>query len=178
MRLLIYFIIIFGITCLLASGPQAASVYMWTDKDGRMHITDRPPQKRGVVRDIIEYQPGSASEPTGPSRQSNAAEAESSTKEAQCSNVYASRRTLRKTNTVAVAVHRRAEDARDAVKDLRERIGFDEDRRDDFKDDLKRLEEKARWADMFARQADLDVQVAELQLKLAESEADADCPER
>jgi hypothetical protein len=79
---------------------------------------------------------------------------------------------------MAVEVHRRAEEARDKVKDLRGRIGFDDDRRDDFKDDLKRLEEEARRAELFARQADLDVQVAELQLKLAETEVEVDCPER
>jgi hypothetical protein len=142
-----------------------------------MHITDESPSKGASVRDIIEYQPGGASEPAGPSPRSGAAEAESKNKEAQCRNVFAARRNLRKTNMVATAVHRRAEEARDDVNDLRERIGFDDDRRDDFKDDLKRLQQKARLAEMFAQQADLDVRVAELQVKLAELEAGGQCTE-
>ena len=178
MRSIVYFIMILGIFCMAVSGPQAAKIYMWTDADGRMHITDEPPANGGTVRDVIEYEPGSAPQPVAPSRQSEALETESRDRETQCRNVYAARRTLRKTQTMAAAVHQRAEEARDKVKDLRRRIGFDDDRRDDFKDDLKRLEEAARRAELFARQADLDVQVAELQLRLAETEAGVDCPER
>jgi hypothetical protein len=178
MRAIVYFLIILGSMCMALCGPQAANIYMWTDEDGRMHITDEPPTNGGTVRDLLEYEPGSAPQPVAPSRQSESLETENRHEEAQCRNVYEARRTLRKTQSMAAAVQRQAEEARDKVKDLRRRIGFDDDRRDDFKDDLKRLEEEARRAELFARQADLDVQVAELQLKLAETEAGVNCPER
>lgn len=61
------------------------------------------------------------------------------------------------------------------MNDLRERVGFDDDRRDDFKDDLKRLEESAHRSEMFAQQAELDVQVAELQVRIAEFETGDQC---
>jgi acetyl-CoA carboxylase carboxyltransferase component len=177
MRAFIYFIIILGSICMAASGSLAAKIYMWTDEDGQMHITDEPPANGGTVRDVIEYEPGSSSRPAAPSRQSEAVETENKDKEARCRKVYAARRTLRKKREMATAVHRREEEARDKVKDLRERIGFDDDRRDDFKDDLKRLKEKARRAKLFAKQADLDVEVAELQLELAETKVEGECPE-
>jgi hypothetical protein len=177
MRSIIYFIILFCGVCLAGSRADAATVYLWTDDSGRMHITDGPPSEGGLVRDKFEYEPRSRPEPTESPSPSEVAESESSDKETQCRNVFAARRNLRKTNSMAVAVRQRAEEARDKVKDLQDRIGFDDDRRDDFKDDLKRLEQNARQAEMFSEQAQLEVKVAELQLKLAESEVEVDCPE-
>jgi hypothetical protein len=75
---------------------------------------------------------------------------------------------------VAAAINQRAEKARNKVQDLRRRIGFGDDRRDD----LKRLEENAHRAEMIAQQAELDVQVAELQVKMAELEAGDQCAEK
>jgi hypothetical protein len=85
---------------------------------------------------------------------------------------------LREKQMLASAVRRRAGEARDKVKDLRNRIGFDNDRRDDFKDDLKRLEQNARRAEMFSEHAGLEVKNAELQVKLAEYEAGGPCTDK
>jgi len=173
MRSIIYFIMILGSICLIASGSPAASIFMWTDENGRMHITDQPPPNGGMVRDIIEYKPGPAPQPA-PLRRSDAAETKNREK-AKCRNVFKARQNLLKTQTIAAAVRQRAEEARDEVQELRNRIGFDDDRRDNFKDDLKRLEENAGRAKMSAQQAELDVQVSELQGKLAELEARGQC---
>jgi hypothetical protein len=178
MRPIVYITLIFSTLCFTVSISDAASVYMWTDKDGRMHITDEPPGKEGVVRDVIEYDPASVYQPAGPPQKSDASESESRNKEAQCRAVHEARRTLRKTQKMSAAVHQRAEEARDKVKELRRRIGYDDDRRDDFKDDLKRLKEEARRAELFAQQAEIDVQVAELQVKMAELEAGDQCAEK
>lgn len=181
MRTTLYSIILMSLLCFAASRPHAASVYLWTDENGRMHITDGPPSAGGSVRDVIEYEPRSEPQPVEPLPRSETVEPDSKDKkdkEDQCRHVFAARRNLRKTRSMAAAVRQRAQEARERVKDLRERIGFDDDRRDDFKDDLKRLEEKARLADMFAQQAKLDIQVAELQVKLAETEVDVECSER
>jgi hypothetical protein len=85
---------------------------------------------------------------------------------------------LREKQMLASAVRRRAEEAREKVQDLRRRIGFDDDRRDDFKDDLKRREQNARRAEMFAEQAGLEVKIEELQVKLAEYEAGGPCADQ
>jgi hypothetical protein len=85
---------------------------------------------------------------------------------------------LREKQMLASAVRRRAEEAREKVQDLRRRIGFDDDRRDDFKDDLKRREQNARRTEMFAEQAGLEVKIAELQVKLAEYEAGGPCADQ
>jgi chromosome segregation ATPase len=172
---MIYPIIFVVSLCFAVSEPDAARLYLWIDGSGRMHITEESPAKGSTVRDVIDYESRTAPQAAGPS---DAAETENRDKEAKCRNVFEARRTLRKTESVAAAVRRRAAEARDKVQDLRERIGFDDDRRDDFKDDLKRLEENARRAAMFAQQAGLDAQVAELQVKMAELEAGDPCAEK
>jgi hypothetical protein len=168
---MIYPIIFLFSLCFAVSKPDAARLYLWTDDSGRMHITEEPPANRSRVRDIIEYE--SRAEPAA--GLSDTAENRNREKEDQCRNVFEARRTLRKKQAAAAAVRQRAAEARDKVKDLRERIGFDDDRRDDFKDDLKRLEENARRAEMFAQQAELDVRFSELQVRMAELEAGGPC---
>jgi chromosome segregation ATPase len=175
MRSMIYSIIFFISLCFAVSEPHAAHLFLWTDDSGRMHITEVPPAKESSVRDVFEYEP--RAEPQA-ADSSDAAETENRDNEARCRNVFESRRTLRKTKSVAAAVQRRAAEARDKVQDLRRRIGFDDDRRDDFKDDLKRLEENANRAEMFAQQAELNVQVSELQVKMAEMDAGDPCAEK
>jgi hypothetical protein len=172
---MIYLIIFIISLCFAVSEPDAARLYLWTDDSGRMHITEEPPANRSRVRDIIEYE--SRTEPPADSL-SETAETRNRDKEDQCRNVFEARRTLRKKQAAAAAVRQRAAEARDKVKDLRERIGFDDDRRDDFKDDLKRLEGNARRAEMFAQQAELDVQVSELQVQMAELEVGDQCTEK
>ena len=175
MRSIIYIVALFSGLCFVASAPQAASVYLWTDANGRMHITEGPPPEGGKVRDMFEYEPRSRPEPVEPSPPSQAAESADSAQETECRDVFAARRNLREKKMMAAAVRRRAAEARDKVKDLQNRIGFDDDRRDDFKDDLKQLEQNARRAEMFSEQAGLEVKVAELQVKLAEYEAGGPC---
>ena len=175
MRSMIYPIIFVISRCFAVCEPDAARLYLWTDGSGRMHITEEPPAKGSTVRDVIDYESRTAPQAAGPS---DAAETEQRDKEAKCRTVFEARRTLRKTKSVAAAVSRRAEEARDKVQDLRRRIGIDDDRRDDFKEDLRRLEENARRAEMFAQQAGLDVQVVELQVKMAELEAGDPCLEK
>jgi hypothetical protein len=148
------------------------TINRWTDDRGRMHITEERPAKRSSVRDVIEYEPRAALQDAG---SSDTAETINRDKEAKCRNVFKARRTLRKKKSVAAAVSQRAAEAPNKVQDLRKRIGFDDDRRDDFKDDLKRLQESARRAEMFAQQAELDVQVSELQVQMAELEAGGPC---
>jgi hypothetical protein len=175
MRSMIYPIIFLISLCFAVSEPDAARVYLWTDDSGRMHITEEPPANRSRVRDIIEYESR-----TAPSDQglSETAETGNRDKEDQCRNVFEARRTLRKKQDAAVAVRQRAEKARDKVKDLRERIGFDDDRRDDFKDDMKQLEENALRTEMFAQQAELDVQFSELQVRMSELAAGGPCTKK
>jgi hypothetical protein len=174
MRSMIYPIIFLISLCFAVSKPDAARLYLWTDDSGRMHITEEPPAKRSSIRDVIEYESRAVPQDAGPS---DAAETINRDKEAGCRNVFKARRTLRKKKSVAAAVSQRVVEAHNKVEDLRKRIGFDDDRRDDFKDDLKRLQESARRAEMFARQAELEVQVSELQVQMAELEAGNPCTE-
>jgi hypothetical protein len=178
MRSTIHTVILFSALCFAASAPLAASVFLWTDDSGRMHISETPPPEGGTVRDMFEYEPRSQTEPVESSSPSESAESKSSDKETQCRNVFAARRNLREKKMMAAAVRQRAEEASDKVKDLRNRIGFDDDRRDDFKDDLKRLEQNEHRAQMFSEQAGLEVKIAELQVKLAEYEAGGPCTDK
>jgi hypothetical protein len=117
-----------------------------------MHISEEPPAKWSSVRDVIEYESRAESRDAG---LSDTAATINRDKESKCRNVFNARRTLRKKKSVAATVSQRAAEARNKVQDLRQRIGFDDDRRDDFKDDLKRLEENARRAEMFASKLNL-----------------------
>lgn len=179
MRPIFYATLFFGSLCVTSSAPDAASVYLWTDENSRMHITEAPPPQGGMVRDVFEYEPHSE-EPRAaePSPRPEGATSETENNEVQCRIVFKARQTLRKKKSVAAAVRKRASETRDKVQNLRDQIGFDDDRRDDFKDDLKRLEESARRAEMFVQQAALDVRVAELQVQIAEMEAGGPCPEK
>jgi hypothetical protein len=42
MRSTIYSIILLSCFCLAVTATQAATIFMWTDVNGRMHITDEP----------------------------------------------------------------------------------------------------------------------------------------
>jgi hypothetical protein len=85
---------------------------------------------------------------------------------------------LREKQLLTCAVRKRAEEAREKVQDLRQRIGFEDNRCDDFKDDLKRREKNARRAEMFSEYAGLQVKIAELQVKLADYEAGEPCTDQ
>ena len=175
MRSVIYSIILLVSLCFAVSKPDAARLYLWANDSGRMHITEEPPAKRSSVRDVIEYESRAKPQDAG---SSDTAKTINRDKEAKCRNVYNAQRNLRKKKSVAATVSQRAAEARNKVQDLRQRIGFDDDRRDDFKDDLKRLEENARRAEMFAQQAELDVQAHELQVQMAKLEAGDQCTEK
>jgi hypothetical protein len=43
--------------CWTNSEVFADQVYTWTDKDGNMHITAKPPPKNARVEDILKYEP-------------------------------------------------------------------------------------------------------------------------
>lgn len=168
---MIYAIIFFISLCFAISEPDAARLYLWSDNKGRMHIAEGPPTKGSSVPDVIEYEFRTIPQAAG---SSDTAETKNRDKKAKCRNVFEVRRDLRKTKSVTAAINQRAEKARNKVQDLRRRIGFGDDRRDD----LKRLEENAHRAEIFAQQAELDVQVAELQVKMAELEAGDQCAEK
>ena len=54
------FIILFF---LATTGPlSAAKVYTWTDKDGKVHITDQPPPEGANVSNVMTYKPQSEKE--------------------------------------------------------------------------------------------------------------------
>ncbi|MEJ2285809.1 MAG: DUF4124 domain-containing protein [Desulfobacterales bacterium] len=121
MRLLIYSIFFLSTLGFIASGSEAARVYVWTDADGRIHITDKPPANGAEVRDVIEYEPRPTPQPSKPSPPSERGRDEIRDKEAQCRNVFKARRNLQKAQTVADAVRQRAAEARDKVQDLRQK---------------------------------------------------------
>ena len=94
--------------------------------------------------DVIEYEFRTIPQAAG---SSDTAETKNRDKKAKCRNVFEVRPDLRKTKLVAAAINQRAEKARNKVQDLRRRIGFGDDRRDD----LKRLEENAHRAEISVR---------------------------
>lgn len=149
MRAIVYTVVILLNSLSIAvAGSAAARVYVWTDQGGRIHITDEPPAKGAKLRGVIEYEPRPSPQPQKPSPPSKAEKAERRDQKVQCRDVFRARRNLRKPKKVAAAVRQRAQEARAKVRDLRDRIGFDDDEMDDFKDDLQRLEKDARTAEM------------------------------
>jgi len=52
------FLSVIALALLLAvAEPSADKVYTWSDRDGNLHITNRPPPDDAQVRDVISYTP-------------------------------------------------------------------------------------------------------------------------
>jgi hypothetical protein len=64
---------------------------------------------------------------------------------------------------------------RQRAKDLKDRVGYDDELLDDYKDDLRRLGNAADRAELFAARAEIQARDADLQAGRAESAASPDC---
>ncbi len=173
-----------AVSILLASwGPalqagESPDIYLWKDRWGRTHLTEEPPAEGGSVQERITPAPGP---PAAPRR--TAAKADKEDKKDQGRDAYERCRLADEARQFALtarqkanALQSRAQDARGELKDLKERVGYDDERREDFKYDIRRLEEKARWMEAVAGQALLQADGADLQSRLARSIAGDRCP--
>ena len=58
------------VVLVLVSPAAAGEVYTWTDADGNIHITDRPPKERSQVDSVIRYStPAETEAPPDPATQ-------------------------------------------------------------------------------------------------------------
>jgi hypothetical protein len=177
MRRILTFVVFFCLWC--TPLLHAALVYLWTDNDGNMHITDQPPPAGAQQYDVLRYTPPRRIQNEGkrPAESDEPAD-EDSQIEQICRVAERARRIAGDAEDIAAAARTQAEKKRKEAEDFKERVGYDDDRLENFKDDIREREEAARRAEMFAEQAGVQAREAELQAKMAELEAGERCPKR
>ncbi len=163
--------------CGLPRAQEDKDIYLWKDRRGKTHLTEEPPQEGGSIQEQITPTPGPP--PDAAQRRPAVEAAEERRREdslERCRLADTTRKFALKARQAANALNARAGEARRDAKDLKERAGFDEDRLDDFKYEIRRREEKARWLEDLARQAVLQADAADLLTRLAQSVAGDRCP--
>ena len=58
---------------------------------------------------------------------------------------------------------------------MKDRVGYDDELLDDYKDDIRELQNAAQQAELLARQAEIQAREADLQARRADLEAVPDC---
>ena len=76
---------------------------------------------------------------------------------------------------VAEAAERRAAEKRKQSRELKSRVGYDDELIDDYLDEIREHENAAQQAELFARQAEVQASDASLQARCAEIEAGQGC---
>jgi len=152
----------------------AATLYLWTDTEGKLHITEEAPSTENRIVDTMEYepQPVEASEPAPQSTEKRQTE---QLDEETCRLARERRRIARDARTVARQAEERADKIRQRAKNLKDRVGYDDELLDDYKDDIRELESAANRAELFAAQAWIQFRKADLQAGRAEIAASPDC---
>jgi hypothetical protein len=163
------------LTC--ASAAHAAEVYLWTDAAGNYHITAEPPPPDGNLQDVMQYTPQKPEE-KAPKRNEAARTSTTEPPEAdKCRVLAQTRRLAVKAREIAREAEDRAAQKQEQAEDLRERVGYDDEMLDDYKDDIRELEDAARRANLLAEQARIQAQEADLRSQIAAAEVDEyDCP--
>ena len=167
--------------CLLRPGnADGAALYKWKDNTGKLHITDEAPPEGATVLEIIEGEPRAVNprtETDSSTPPSDASAERNAELRRLCQLLLDARRSAGRARRLASSEKERAEDVDRQLTQLRERVGFDDDELDDFKDDIEALEEKSRLAEATAQRADLMAGQAELLVRLIEHSAAGKCPE-
>jgi hypothetical protein len=159
---------------------RGAELYKWKDADGKLHVTESSPPSHGRLQEIIEYEPAA---PSRPSTAETAGVPETSPtvgetdRRQRCRLVSEARKIADRARSIHHSAKERAEQARQEAADLRDRVGFDDEELDDFKDDIRRLEEKARRAELRSQLAGIQADSAELHSKLIEALLEEECRE-
>ena len=165
--------IILLIICFWPPRILAATLYLWTDDAGQMHITEKAPAAGNRIVDIMEYEPQPAKEaapPPAPEKQQK-----SRLSEEKCRLAAQARRIARDARQAAAAAEARAEKLRQRAQDLKTRVGYDDELLDDYQDDIRELESRADRAQQFAEQAAIQAREADLKARRAKLEAGPDC---
>lgn len=152
----------------------AATLYLWTDGQGKMHITEKAPSDRHRIVDTMEYDPQPAQK-AAPAPPAPEEQQKSRLDEKRCRLAAEARRIARDARAAAEAAHTRAKKIRQQAQDLKTRVGYDDELLDDYKDDIRQLESRAKRAEQFAEQAAIQAREADLKARRAKLEAGSDC---
>lgn len=153
---------------------EAARLYKWRGADGSLVFTDEPPPEGVPLLEIIEAD-SFAGAPAGAAEKPVETAASEIKAFDRCRLLSDARRVAEQTAAMAILRREKADEAGRRVDEMRERIGYDDEQREDLADNLQRLEEKERLAEAAARLAEQLVLHARLQVRLAEVLA-PDCP--
>jgi hypothetical protein len=154
------------------SAADAAEVYLWTDAAGNYHITAEPPPPDGDLQDVMPYTPQQPEKKAHRREESVRRSADERSKEDKCRVLAQARRLAVKAREIARKAEDRAGQKQEQAEDLKERVGYDDELLDDYKDDIRELEDAARRADLLAEQARIQAQEADLRARIAAAGVD------
>jgi hypothetical protein len=150
------------------------TLYLWTDENEMLHITKAAPADSDRIIDIMEYEPQPVNETAAVPEPTKSREKDPLSDE-KCRLAAEARRIAKDARMIAEAADKRAAEKRKQWQDLKNRVGYDDELIDDYKDDIRELENAARQAELFARQAEVQAREADLEARRAELEAGPDC---
>ena len=156
--------------CCVISEVFADQVYTWTDKDGNMHITAKPPPKNARVEDVLKYepQPDKVVPDTEQPRDSDASAAPG---EAESDEVRQARTTAEKARKEAEIARTKAEELTKAAEKYIETHNRNEYMRRAHQYKMRKAADDAKAAQAQARIAEEKAIEAEKKVKLAEENA-------
>lgn len=162
--------------CRAPCAQEDKNIYLWKDRTGKTHLTEEPPQEGGAIQERFAPAPGPAPASRRRPKGETAEADRGQDAYERCRLADQARQFALTARQEANALKRKAEDARHDVEDLKERVGFDDERLENFKYDIRRLEENARWLEALAKQAGMQADSADLQSRLAQFIAGSSCP--
>ena len=161
--------------CCMWSLPLGAeTLYLWTDENGKMHITEEAPADSSRIIDTMVYQPQPVPDVTA-APESRGKQKKDLQRDEKCRIAVKARRIAAEAQKIAMAAQARAEKKRKQAQDQKERVGYDDELLDDYKDDIRELQSTARQAELFAEQAKIQAEKADLRARRIELEAAPDC---
>jgi hypothetical protein len=149
---------------------SADTVYTWTDKDGKMHITAEPPPQNARVKDVIEYEPRPDKTVTDTEQRRNS-DTEAAPGVQESDDVRRARARAEKARQEAETAKARAEEATRSAEKYIETHNRNEYMRRAYKYQMRKAAEEAKTAQEQARIAEENAIEAEKKAKFVEERA-------
>ena len=147
----------------------AGQVYIWTDENGNLHVTDTPPPPKSKIKDTLEYQKKTAAEIQAlqdRKEQLNRKRGE----EAKINRVEEAKKRAREADKAAQEAAEQANKITQEVEVYVRRLGSTKEKRKQFRKRIQREIQRAEAAQQRARQSVEDARQAAEEARQIEEE--------
>ena len=165
-----YFIIV-ALTFVLSIGPQAVfsqAVYTWTDENGNLHFTNRPPRRTANILKVDEFKAGQKKSPPA-TAQPKGPEYERLKSEEAAEEAQMARERANEAQRQANEAVEKAEKAREEADAYIEKIGPKSKKRKSLRYKMRKEVDKARKAELEARELQNIASEAEAEARILEN---------